>query len=256
MKKRSAPKPKRILVVDIGGTHVKVAMSDRQAEFRVPSGRAFTPEKMMRKLGPWRGRHRYDLVSVGYPGLVVHGRVVREPPNLGHGWVGFDFGKAFGRPTRVVNDAAMQALGSYRGGRMLFLGLGTGLGTAMIADDRLEPMELAHLPWKKGKTYEDFVGEAGLRRLGRKKWQKEVFAVVKILSDALEPDYVVLGGGNVRKLKDLPPRAHEGDNRNAIAGGIRLWADVVPAPSQGAVARLRRPPTQVHGRKPRGSLAI
>jgi len=256
MTRRSATKRKRILVLDIGGTHVKAAMSDRPSEFRVPSGPAFTPEKMMRKLAPWRRRHRYDLVSVGYPGLVVHGRVVREPSNLGHGWVGFDFAKAFCRPTRVINDAAMQALGSYRGGRMLFLGLGTGLGTAMIADDKLEPMELAHLPWKKGKTYEDFVGEAALRRLGRKKWQKEVFSVVKILSDALEPDYVVLGGGNVRKLKDLPPRAHEGDNRNAIVGGIRLWSDVAPVPAEGATARLRRPPPQLRGRKARGSLAI
>lgn len=185
----------------------------------------------MKKLEKKLAGERYDAVAIGYPGLVVHGRIVREPPNLGSGWVGFDFEKALGRPTRIINDAAMQALGSYSGGRMLFLGLGTGLGTAMIVDGQLEPMELAHLQYKKGRTYEDFVGEAGLLRLGRKKWQKEVFAVVKSLSDALEPDYVVLGGGNTRKLKSLPPHAERGDNRNAIVGGIRLWSDLRSAPS-------------------------
>jgi predicted NBD/HSP70 family sugar kinase len=256
MANRASPRAKRILVLDIGGTHVKAAISDRPTVYRVTSGPTLTPQQMLRKLGGWLKSHRYDLVSIGYPGLVVHGRIVREPPNLGPGWVGFDLPKAFNRPTRIINDAAMQALGSYRGGRMLFLGLGTGLGTAMIVDDKLEPMELAHLPFKKGRTYEEYVGEAGLRRLGRKKWQKEVFAVVKTLSDALEPDYVVLGGGNVRKLKDLPPRAHEGDNRNAIIGGIRLWADLLPRPAGSAPTRLRRRPARAGGRQPRGSLAI
>jgi polyphosphate glucokinase len=184
------------------------------------------PQKMIKKLAKWLKGARFDLVAVGYPGLVVQGRIVREPHNLGTGWVGFDLPKALGRPTRIINDAAMQALGSYRGRRMLFLGLGTGLGTAMIVDGALEPMELAHLQFKKGRTFEEFVGEDGLRRLGRKKWQKEVFAVVKTLSDVLEPDYVVLGGGNARKLKELPPHSELGDNRNAIAGGVRLWADL------------------------------
>jgi predicted NBD/HSP70 family sugar kinase len=168
---------------------------------------------------------RYDAVAVGYPGLVVHGRIIREPYNLGKGWVGFDFEKAFARPTRIINDAAMQALGSYHGGSMLFLGLGTGLGSAMIVGGRLEPMELAHLYYKKGRTFEEVVGEAGLRRLGRRRWEKEVFEVVKSLSSALEPDYVVLGGGNARKLTVLPPGAHRGDNADAFVGGARLWED-------------------------------
>jgi predicted NBD/HSP70 family sugar kinase len=217
-------------VLDIGGSHVKAAFSDRLTELRIPTGPGFGPEKMMKKLAKGIAGERYDAVAIGYPGLVIHGRIVRDPPNLGSGWIGYDFEKALGRPTRIINDAAMQALGSYGGGRMLFLGLGTGLGTAMIVDGKLEPMELAHLQYKKGKTYEDYVGEAGLRRLGRKKWQKEVFAVAKTLSDALEPDYLVLGGGNTRKLKSLPPHAERGDNRNAILGGVRLWSDLRPAP--------------------------
>ncbi len=223
MATRPAGQSGRVLVLDIGGSHIKIGFSDRTGVVRVPSGRNLNPRKLLKRLArPLRGR-KFDVVSVGYPGLVVHGRIVGEPPNLGKGWAGFDFSKALHRPTRVINDAAMQALGSYHGGRMLFLGLGTGLGTAMIVDGRLEPMELAHLPYRKGRTYEDFVGEAALVRLGRKRWQREVFAVTKALSDALEPDYVVLGGGNVKKLKALPPRAEPGDNGNAIQGGVRLW---------------------------------
>src|SRR5580658_6764644 len=225
MKPTVALKPKRILVLDIGGSHVKVSLWPVAREIKIPSGPDMDPERMVRKLKKALRGQRYDAVAIGYPGLVVHGKIVREPYNLGKGWVGYDFERAFRRPTRIVNDAAMQALGSYHGGSMLFLGLGTGLGTAMVVDGRLEPMELAHLPYKKGKTYEDFVSELALERVGRKKWEKEVFAVTKILSDALEPDYVVLGGGNVRKLKNLPPRAEGGDNRNALAGGVRLWAD-------------------------------
>ncbi len=223
-------KRRRILILDVGGTHVKVAFSDHPREIRLPSGPDLTPEKMVRGIERRLTGRLFDVVTIGYPGLVIHGRIVRDPHNLGPGWVGFDFEKAFRRPTRVINDAAMQALGSYRGGRMLFLGLGTGLGTAMIVDGRLEPMELAHLPYKKGKTFEEFVGEAGLRRVGRRKWQKEVFAVVETLSEALEPEYVVLGGGNARKLKDLPPNAERGDNQNAITGGIRLWTDPENSP--------------------------
>ena len=215
-------------MLDIGGSHVKVGFSDRPEVVKLPSGAKLEPGTMVRRVTRRLRGQRYDVVSVGYPGPVLHGRPVGDPPNLGKGWVGFDFQKALRHPTRVVNDAAMQALGSYHGGRMLFLGLGTGLGTAMIVDGLLEPMELAHLPYKRGKTYEEYVGEAGLERLGRKKWQKEVFEVTRILSAALEPDYVVLGGGNVRKLRKLPAGAERGDNRNAIAGGIRLWSDDSP----------------------------
>jgi predicted NBD/HSP70 family sugar kinase len=241
MKSRRPPPAPRILVLDIGGTHIKVGFSDGRGEIKVPSGPNLGPAKMLRKLSRRLKGQRYDTVSIGYPGLVVHGRMVGEPHNLAAGWVGFNFEKAFHRPTRVVNDAAMQALGSYHGGRMLFLGLGTGLGTAMVVDGKLEPMELAHLPYKKGRTFEDFVGEAGLERFGRKKWQKEVFAVTKMLSDALEPDYVVLGGGNVRKLSELPPLAERGDNRNAIIGGVRLWANggTVSADTPAAPSRRR-----------------
>jgi hypothetical protein len=223
MRETDTRAPRRILVLDIGGTHVKVRLPGRSTVVRIPSGPSMDPEKMTKRLRKRLKGVRYDAVAMGYPGLVVHGRIVREPPNLGKGWVGFDFSKAFGRPTRIINDAAMQALGSYRGGRMLFLGLGTGFGSAMIVSGEIEPMELAHLPYKKGRTYEDFVGDAALQRLGRKKWQKEVFGVVRALTTALEPDYVVLGGGNARKLKELPPGACLGDNRYAFDGGVRLW---------------------------------
>ena len=225
MKPTVALKPKRILVLDVGGSHVKVSLWPVAREIKIPSGPDMDPERMVRKLKKALRGQRYDAVAIGYPGLVVHGKIVREPYNLGKGWVGYDFERAFRRPTRIVNDAAMQALGSYHGGSMLFLGLGTGLGTAMIVEGRLEPMELAHLPYKKGRTYEDLVGERGLLRLGRKKWEKEVFGVVETLSAALQPEYVVLGGGNARKLRTLPPGAQRGDNRDAFAGGVRLWID-------------------------------
>jgi polyphosphate glucokinase len=168
----------------------------------------------------------YDVVSIGYPGPVVRGRPVAEPYNLAPGWVGFNYKAAFGCPVKVLNDAAMQALGSYDGGRMLFLGLGTGMGAAMIVDGVIEPMELAHLPYRKA-TYEDYVGKRALNRSGKKKWRKDVADVVEKLSAALEPDYVVLGGGNVRKLKELPAGCRIGDNANAFRGGFRLWEDKV-----------------------------
>jgi glucose-6-phosphate isomerase len=215
--------PSRILVLDIGGSHVKVAFSDTARERRIPSGRNLTPARMVRGLAKLLKGERYDAVAIGYPGLVVHGKIAREPHNLGTGWVGFDFEEALGSPVRIVNDAAMQALGSYRGGHMLFLGLGTGLGSAMIVEGRLQPMELAHLPYKKGRSFEDYIGEANLERLGRKKWQKEVARVVELLEAALEPDEVVLGGGNVRRLDRLLPGVRRGDNREAMVGGIRLW---------------------------------
>jgi polyphosphate glucokinase len=166
----------------------------------------------------------YDVVSIGYPGVVLRGRPVADPRNLGRGWVGFDFARAFGRPVKIVNDAAMQALGSYRGGKMLFLGLGTGLGSTMIIDGVIEPMELGHLPYRKS-TYEDYVGRTGLKRHGKKKWHRHVAAVVKRLIAALEPDETVIGGGNVRKLAALPRHTRAGDNANAFRGGFRLWRD-------------------------------
>jgi len=171
------------------------------------------------------GDWTFDAVSIGYPGIVLHGKIAAEPHNLGRGWVGFDFRRAFGRPTRIMNDAAMQAVGSYEGGRMLFLGLGTGLGSALIVDGIVAPMELAHLPYKKGRSYEDYVGDAGLRRLGGKKWRRTVIEVIDRLSTALEADYVVIGGGNGRKLKRLPKNARLGSNDFAFIGGFRIWRD-------------------------------
>jgi glucose-6-phosphate isomerase len=215
--------PSRILILDIGGSHVKAAFSDSARERRILSGPRMTPERMVRRLAKLLESERYDAVAMGYPGLVVRGRIAREPHNLGGGWIGFDFEEAFGCPVRIVNDAAMQALGSYRGGHMLFLGLGTGLGSALIVEGKLQPMELAHLPYKKGRTFEDYLGEASLERLGRKKWQKEVYRVVELLEAALEPDEVVMGGGNVRKLDRMLPGVRRGDNREAIVGGVRLW---------------------------------
>src|SRR6202162_3133827 len=212
-----------ILVIDVGGTNVKLLVSGMKQPIIIPSGPTLTPEAMVRQVKSALKNFPYDLVSIGYPGPVVHGRPLREPLYLGGGWVGFDFPKWLGRPVKVINDAAMQALGSYRGGKLLFLGLGTGLGSAMIADGVLEPMEIAHLPYKHGKTYEDYLGVRGLKRLGKKKWRKEVFKVTKKLITALEADYVVLGGGNVMKLKKLPPGARMGNNENAILGGFRLW---------------------------------
>jgi polyphosphate glucokinase len=217
-------KPKRILVIDIGGTHVKARRTGQPEERKIDSGPAMTSAKMVRDVKALVKDWDYDAISIGYPGPVIHGRPVQEPHNLGGGWVGFDFTKAFGHPVRLINDAAMQALGSYDGGRMLFLGLGTGLGSAMIVDGLLEPMELAHLPYKNGKTYEDYVGIRGLERLGKKRWRRHVDDVVERLKNALGADYVVLGGGNSKLLKELPPHARLGDNQNAFLGGARLWS--------------------------------
>jgi predicted NBD/HSP70 family sugar kinase len=214
---------RKVLVIDIGGTHIKVYAKGRRQPTKIDSGPAMTPKKMIEAVRTAVNGWRYEFVSVGYPGPVVHGKPLREPVNLGPGWVGFDFQKPFGRPTKVINDAAMQALGSYRGGRMLFLGLGTGLGSAMIVDGVLEPMELAHLPYKNGKTYEDYIGDAALKRRGKKKWIKSVFDVVAQLKNALQANYVVLGGGNTRRLATLPPDTFRGSNENARAGGVRLW---------------------------------
>jgi polyphosphate glucokinase len=214
-----------VLVIDVGGTNVKVSATGRKDISKVPSGPRMTAQQMVSAVLATVEDWQYDVVSIGFPGPVIHGKPLAEPRNLGGGWVGFDFTAAFKHPVKLINDAAMQALGSYEGKRMLFLGLGTGLGSAMIVDGVLEPMELAHLPYKKGRTYEDYVGLRGLKRLGRKKWTKVVGDVVIQFKNGLEADYVVLGGGNARKLKQLPPGAKLGDNANAFTGGLRLWQD-------------------------------
>jgi len=222
-KSRKINSKKTILAVDVGGSHVKVMTNNGRTKREFPSGPHLSAKKMVKEVMTLTKDWSYNLVSVGYPGPVVHDRPLAEPHNLGKGWIGFDFEKAFGRPTKVVNDALMQALGSYKGGRMLFLGLGTGLGSAMIVDGILEPMELGHLPYRKGETFEDCVGAHGLERLGTKKWRREVADIVKHFVAALEPDYVVLGGGNAEKLGRLPRKARLGDNANAFKGGFRLW---------------------------------
>ena len=211
-----------VLAVDVGGSHVKVLVSGETESRRAPSGPVLTPAEMVAAALQAAEGWRWDVVSVGVPAPVHAGRVVSEPFNLGTGWVGFDFEAAFGSPTRVMNDAAMQALGSYEGGTMLFLGLGTGLGSAMIADGIVEPMEIGHLPFKK-RTFEDYLGERARKKLGRKRWEKLVAEAVERLSAALEPDYVVLGGGNAPKLKQLPPNTRLGSNSNAFTGAFRIW---------------------------------
>src|SRR6516164_5124121 len=215
----------KVLAIDVGGTHVKLLLSGRRVPIKIASGPRMTPRRMVSAVKRLTQGWHYDVVSIGYPGPVLHGRAVAEPHNLGPGWVSFDFKAALGRPVRMVNDAAMQALGSYRGGRMLFLGLGTGLGSAFIVDGTLEPMELAHLPYKKGRTFEDYVGLRGLERLGKTKWRKEVAEVVERFRTALSPDYVVLGGGNAKKVKDLPEGCELVNNANAFLGGFRLWEE-------------------------------
>jgi polyphosphate glucokinase len=211
-----------VLVVDVGGTHVKILVSGQKEARRFASGPTLTAKQMVSEVQKLAGDWRYDLVSIGYPGPVLRGRPIAEPRNLGRGWVGFDFEKAFRRPVKVVNDATMQAIGSYERGKMLFLGLGTGLGSTLVVDGITEPMELSQLPYKKG-TYEDYVGVRGLIKHGQKKWQRYVADVVARLTDALEPDDVVLGGGNAKKLTKLPSGCRVGDNANAFLGGFRLW---------------------------------
>ncbi|HMF23179.1 MAG TPA: ROK family protein [Pseudolabrys sp.] len=215
---------KNVLVIDVGGTSVKI-LATRQTEVRsFRSGPTLTPTRMVSGVKKIVRDWTYEVVSIGYPGPVLGGRPTAEPANLGRGWIGFDFAAAFARPVKVVNDAAMQAMGSYKGGRMLFLGLGTGLGTALIVDGMMEAMELGHLPYKK-HTYENYVGRAGLERDGKKKWRRHVADVVERLLAALQPDDTVIGGGNVKKLDALPPRCRAGHNANAFLGGFRLWAE-------------------------------
>ncbi len=220
-----------ILAIDVGGTHVKVLASGQKDERGIVSGPAMTAARMVEAVKGMTADWTYEAVSLGYPGPVVHDVPFKEPFNLGKGWVGFDFAAALGRPTKIINDAAMQALGSYEGGRMLFLGLGTGLGSAMVVDGAVQPMELAHLPYAKKRTYEETVGLAALMRLGKKKWRRKVSAVIEELSAALEPDYVVLGGGNAKLLKELPPNVRLGNNANAFIGGFRLWEEPASAPT-------------------------
>ena len=215
--------PRRILVIDVGGTHVKFRVDARGPELKFASGPKLTPAVMVRAMKRLAPRLRYDAVSIGYPGVVFRDRVAAEPHNLGKGWVGYDFARALGKPVRIVNDAAMQAIGSYEGGRMLFLGLGTGLGVTLIIDGVIEPTELGHVTYRKGLSYEDYLGERGRRLRGNKKWRQSVRDVVEQLRRAFEVDYVVLGGGNAAHLKHLPEGARLGDNRNAFLGGLRLW---------------------------------
>lgn len=219
-----------VLAIDVGGTHVKILATGEKERRRMDSGPELTAERMVAEVKELAGDWKYEAISIGYPGPVLHGRPVAEPHNLGSGWVGFDYKAAFGRPVRVMNDAAMQALGDYKSGKMLFLGLGTGLGSTMIVNGLIEPMELGHLPYRKG-TYEDYVGLRGLARRGKKKWRRSVEDIVERLIAALEPDDIVLGGGNAKLLKELPPRCRLGENANAFVGGFRLWQEVKDANS-------------------------
>jgi predicted NBD/HSP70 family sugar kinase len=222
---RPSPDRRKVLVIDVGGTSVKILATGKRMLRKVPSGPAMTAQTMVEMVKQLSADWSYDVISLGYPGAVSNGRPVVEPKNLAAGWVGFDFEKAFGCPVKVINDAAMQALGSYEGGRMLFLGLGTGLGSALITDGVLVPMELAHLRYRKGRTYEDYVGLRGLKRYGKKKWRRYVDDVVAALHQALQADYVVLGGGNAKRLMKLPEWARLGDNNHAFIGGFRLWEE-------------------------------
>jgi polyphosphate glucokinase len=213
----------KVLVIDVGGTNLKVSLGGPDPALKIKSGSDLTAERMARDVRHATAAWEYDVVSVGFPGPVIDCRPAQEPKNLGPDWVGFDFDAAFGRPVRVINDAAMQALGSYQGGRMLFLGLGTGLGSALVFEGVLAPLELAHLPYRKGLTYEDYLGLRGYERLGVKKWQGHVENVVALLKEGLQVEYVVLGGGQAKKLTRLPADARLGSNANAITGGLRLW---------------------------------
>jgi polyphosphate glucokinase len=216
-----------VLVIDVGGTHVKILATGQKEHREFDSGPTLTPAEMVAGVQRAAEGWTYDVIAMGYPGPVLRGKPVAEPHNLAKGWVGFDFEAAFQKPVKIINDAALQALGSYNGGRMLFLGLGTGLGSALIVDGILEPMELGHLPYKK-RTFEDYVGLRGLKRFGKKKWRKHVADVVVCLSAAVQAEDVVLGGGNVKRLKELPPHCREGNNDNAFLGGFRLWEQSEP----------------------------
>jgi polyphosphate glucokinase len=246
-----------VLAVDVGGTHVKILSTGHDEPRKFVSGPTLTPQRMVSGIKKLARGWKYDAVSIGYPGVVLRGRPIVEPHNLAKGWVGFDYRAAFRRPVKIMNDAAMQALGSYKSGAMLFLGFGTGLGSALVADGIVEPLELAHLPYKKG-TFEDYVGLRGLKKRGKKKWRKHVANVVEQLMAALEPDDVVLGGGNVKLLKKLPPGCRMGHNANAFVGGFRMWeeaGDRKPAAKlvSKLAARKRAPSDQQHESKGTGT---
>lgn len=213
----------KILVIDVGGTHIKLRVSGNDEVRKIPSGPTLTPQQLVDDVKAATKDWKYDAITIGYPGPVAHDKILKEPVNLGPGWIDFDF-SVLGKPYKIINDAAMQALGSYEGGRMLFLGLGTGLGTTLVVDNVIVALELGHLPYKKEKSFEEYVGTLGLKRLGRKKWHAAVWDVVARLKAAFIADYVVLGGGNVKKLTEMPPGARPGDNNNAFIGGERLWA--------------------------------
>jgi polyphosphate glucokinase len=233
--------PRRILVIDVGGSHVKLRVGNRGKTQKFVSGPKMSAADMVKAVRKLTAGVKYDAVSIGYPGLVIRGRIAADPFNLGHSWLGFDFEAAFGKPARVINDAAMQALGSYTGGRMLFLGLGTGLGATLILDGTIEPMELGHMPYKHGRSYEDYVGAHGLERLGAKKWRKVVNEVIEQFKTAFEVDYVVLGGGNAERLKAIPKDVCLGDNSNAMTGGQLLWQQSDGPLVLSSESRSRRP---------------
>ena len=215
----------RILVIDVGPAQVKILATDRRTPVRLPSGPELTPQAMVKAVKAAAAAWPYDAVSICLGGTVVHGRLVSEPRHLGAGWVGFNFQRAFGKPVKVVSDAAMQALGNYQGGRMLFLGLGAGLGSALIIDGLLEPVELGHLPYRKGRTYEEYVGQRGLKRAGKKRWRKHVLDVIARLKTAVDADDVVVGGENVALIEKWPAGARPGGNTQVFRGGYRLWQE-------------------------------
>jgi hypothetical protein len=215
----------KILVIDVGGSNVKLLATGRRTPIKVPSGPELTPREMVAEVREATADWSFEAISIGYPGPVARNRPAKEPVNLGPGWTRFNFARALGRPVRMINDAAMQALGSYAGRSMLFLGLGTGLGTTLVKDGVVVPLELAHLPFKHGQSFEDMVGDAGLARTGKRKWRRNVIETVGLLMAATNADYTVLGGGNVRFIDELPPDTRRGNNANAFRGGFRLWED-------------------------------
>jgi polyphosphate glucokinase len=219
----TAPRRRRVLVIDVGGTHIKLWLAGRKEPVKIDSGPHMTAARMAREVRATTKNWHFDVITIGYPGPVKDDRPAREPFNLGEGWVGFPFQRALHHPVRIVNDAALQALGSYEGGHMLFLGLGTGLGSTLVLHGAIVPMELAHLPYRKGKTYEDYLGDEGRKTLGTRKWRRHVFDVCDLLTKALLPDYVLLGGGNVKHLDKLPAGVRLGSNANVLRGGYRLW---------------------------------
>ncbi|HEX9802128.1 MAG TPA: ROK family protein [Gammaproteobacteria bacterium] len=214
-----------VLVIDVGGTHIKILATGKKQHRQVESGPTMTAAQMVTAVKQLAAGWKYDRVAIGYPGPVILNRPLHEPANMGGGWVGFDFRSAFDCPVKLINDAAMQALGSYKGGHLLFLGLGTGLGSAMVVSHIVQPMELGHLPYKKGRTYEDYLGRRGLKRLGKKRWRHQVAVIIEQLRAALQPDDVVIGGGNAKKLDELPMGCRLGDNANAFIGGFQLWKE-------------------------------